>query len=440
MNKIEYFKAAMKSGLYKSRPWLISAFSLTREAPNKYLEDPYYLRLVNLPTGHFYVSEEASTGTLKLEKIIDATPNQPLFSFKDTLTVDHELCENVDTSITTTIGQVLFNLIVLVHAFGSRFPFKTGRVAVSDLEKVIAAKLKDTPEENTERDPKYFYVDEYIKFCNALFFLPVLSQLCVWSNTEKNVTAPSGLKEFKKQLLIKYEGKLHDPVELTKFEKELSDFDNEYLKDDPSNGTFISGKIKNNARKKMFLTMGATMGFETSMDVDPVINSLNEGWPKDPKQFTAMMNNSRAGSYSRGKETQKGGVAFKVLLRAVGNIKIIDTDCGSKLGIRRIFDQTNSKKLLGREILIENNWKLIESEEEASKYVGKKIIVRSPMFCKLDGDNLCKHCAGQRLSQNPTGVSMALTNVSSIIMTDNLKVMHGSVLSTAKMDIEKTFT
>lgn len=435
MNRVNYLRLAFKSNLYKSRPWLISAFSIIKEGPEDYLKDPYYGRLVQTPTGFFFVNEE-----VKLEKIEDAKPGEPLFTFKETIQADKEICANITEPIQTTIGQVLVNLIVLVQAFGNRFPFVTGRIKVSDLEAKISVKLKDTPAPGEQRDRNFFYVDEYIMFSNSLSFLAGITQLCVWSNTEKNITPPDGLKEYKKQLLEKYKGKLHDPVELTKFEKELGQFDEEWLKDDPSNGVFVSGKMKSNARKKMFLTMGAAMGFEDTMNVTPVINSLDEGWPKDADQFTAMMNNSRAGSYSRGKETQKGGVSFKVLLRAAGNMKIVDTDCGTELGIHRVFDNGNVKKLIGREIQVGRNWKLVTDKDNLADFIGKLLIVRSPMYCKLDGDNLCSHCAGQRLAQNPNGVSMALTNISSTIMTDNLKIMHGSVLSTAKMDIEKTFS
>lgn len=435
MNRLDYLKAALKAKNYKRKAWIISAFSVIREDHEAYKKDPYPYRLVHTPTGTYCVLENH-----ELERIDDAKVNEPLFHFKESFVVDNSICENVFEPTQATIGQVLVNLIVLIHAFGSRFPFKAGPIKVGDLEKIIASKLRDTPVDEKNRDPNYFYVDEYVVFSNALSFLSGLSQLCVWSNTEKNVLPPPGIKEFKEQLLKKYEGKLSNPVELTKFEKELGEFDDKYLADDPSNGTFITGKLKNNARKKMFLTMGAAMGFEDSMDVVPVINSLDEGWPKDPKQFTAMMNNSRAGSYSRGKETQKGGVSFKVLLRAAGNLKIVQTDCGTKLGIRRNFDRTNIKQLVGREFSTNKGWVLIETIEQANQYLEQPIVVRSPMYCKLDGDNLCAHCAGQRLAQNPTGVSMALTNVSSTIMTDNLKIMHGSVLSTAKMDFKKALT
>ena len=71
--------------------------------------------------------------------------------------------------------------------------------------------------------------------------------------------------------------------------------------------------------------MGAEGGnFTDKVTITPVINSLQEGWPTDPVEFTAMMNGLRYASFSRGSETVKGGVSAKYLLRAGNNFKIVD--------------------------------------------------------------------------------------------------------------------
>jgi hypothetical protein len=91
-------------------------------------------------------------------------------------------------------------------------------------------------------------------------------------------------------------------------------------------------------------------------------------------------------------------------------------------------------------IRVNKEWLLIDSPEQAMKYVGQPVIVRSPMYCKLDGDHICKHCAGKRLAENPVGLTIAVTEISSIIMTAALKKMHGTVLSVAKMDFKTALT
>jgi hypothetical protein len=311
---------------------------------------------------------------------------------------------------------------------------------VSRVEDYVAPLLQDTPTDESKRDPSKYYVDEYVKFVNALQFISNLAQLTAISATPKALVAPPGIKAFKAQLLEKYKGKLHDPVELSKFEDELLAYDKEFLKDDPAFGSFLSGKILHTARKKMFLNIGADKGFTDSLEVIPVTNSLEEGWPTDPTEYTAMMNSLRSGSFSRGAETVKGGVSAKVLLRAANNYTIQDTDCQTKLGITRLYDDKVIGKLIGRYVIVNGSATLIESEEQARQYLDKKILVRSPMYCRLEGPNLCRICAGEKLFKFPTGITIPLTEISSIILATSLKAMHSNVLSTAKIELNKHFT
>ena len=437
MKKLDLLKKAIELKHYENKSWVISAFAVIAEAPDRYKGDAYAWRIIQTPTGIYCNSDKTPGDLIRIE---DAVVGQPLFTFKDRLTVDQSWCANIqEGSIETTIGNLLFNLICVTHAFGTKVPYLEGKVSVGMVEDIIAQRLVDDDIESLP-SPESIYVREYLKFVDSLSYLEGFSQLCAWAATEKTMLPPTGIKEFKTALLNKYQGKLNDPVELANFEKELAQFDDAYLKDDPSYGAFTAGKVKNIARKKMFLSLGAEGGFEDTMEVLPVLNSLEEGWPTEPQQFTAMMNASRAGSFSRGAETVKGGVSAKVMLRAAGNMKIVDTDCGTTFGIHRTFNPSNAQQLVGREVRIKQSWVLVNNQEEAEHLMGTPLVVRSPMYCKLDGDNLCSHCAGQRLAENKNGVSIALTEISSTIMTSLLKAMHGKVLSTAKLEYQKAFT
>lgn len=438
MNKLEFLKKAIQFECYKSKAWMISAFAITQEDPDLHKSDAFAYRIVQTPTGIFFNTEKEPGD---LERIEDAVIGQPLFNFKEQLTIDKSWCPNVgEDTIETTIGNLVFNLISVVFAFGTKVKYIQGKADVGKIEDLIAKRLVDDVEDLSQEKQDVIYVREYIKFIDSLSYLEGLAQLCAWAATEKTMLPPTGIEAFKTELLKKYAGKLEDPVELSNFETELKNFDDQYLKDDPTYGAFTSGKIKNMARKKMFLSLGAEAGFTETLKVVPVLNSLEEGWPTEPQQFTAMMNTSRAGSFSRGAETVKGGVSAKVLLRAAGNMKIVDEDCGTELGLHRVMDSNNYHQLIGREVRLKNEWVVVKNIEEAEHLTGDKIIVRSPMYCKLDGDNLCSHCAGQRLAENKEGLSTALTEISSTIMTALLKAMHGKVLSTAKLDYKKALT
>ena len=431
MNKIEYFKKAIKSELFKKKAWIISAFTVTNEGPEDYKKDSYNYRLVR--SGNLMQFLDAGD----LVKIDDYIPGEPLFAFKDEFVVDNDLCINVTEPIVTTYGNVLFNCISITRSFGNKIPFITGRVSINSIENIIASKLESVPDKGTERKQEFIYVDEYIKFVDSLEFLKGLSFISVVTTTEKSITSPPGLEEFKQSLMKKYGDKLQDPVYLSNFEKELQAFDEEYLKDDPSNGIFLSGKTKDLSRKKTKLVIGGDAGFTSGLKLTPVTNSLEQGWPTEPKEIVSMMNTLRFGSYARGNETEKGGVTGKVLTRAGNNFKILEEDCNTTLGITKVIYPHLAYKLVGRYIMKNNTWVLVKDKDEANTYIGKIIMIRSPMYCKHLGDRICRYCAGERLALNANGILTALLEVSNIIVTASMKQMHGAVLSTQELNINE---
>lgn len=443
MKRLEYLvDYVLRNKLYRKKDWLISAFAVTRPVPEDEQAKNWYVgKPIHRPWGYEILGLDFKvSGQTNKIVLSDVKAGEPIFRFSDRITVTKEMCENVDTPVETSIGNLLFNCICILSSFGSKFPFVTGRVNIGKLEDAIALKLQDTPSDEKDRSPAFYYVDEYNKFVNSLQFLSTLSQLATISATPKGIIPPKGIKEFKAQLQKKYEGKLNDPVELAAYEKELMAFDDEFTKDDPANGTFISGKIKHTARKKMFLGVGADVGFGSGYRVTPITNSLHEGWPTEPEQFTAMMNGLRAGSFARGAETVKGGVSAKYLLRASNSFKVVDTDCGTTLGMNRLYDDSNIDRLTGRYILQGSKSLLIEKIEDAKNYLNKGVTVRSPQYCKLQGEQICKVCAGQRLSKYPTGLSIPLTEISAIILAASMKLMHQTTLSTARVNLAEAFS
>lgn len=428
MKKIDYLKLSLQNSIHRTVAWVFSVFTLTKtnENPN----DITYLRLMRTDTGYSFFNSEA-----KLEVIEDADKDQPLFKFLDRVNIDNTWAINVTEPLETSIGNILFNAWSIVPSFGKKFPFPTGKISIDKIEKQIAPKCLSTPTTESERSDQYYYIDEYLKMIETLQFIESFSSISIISATQKNMTPPKGIKEYKEKLMKEYSGRLTDPVILAEFESKLMAFDKEYLKDDESLGKFTTGKILHTARKKMFLNHGAEPGFTEKTKVNPIITSLDEGWPTDPVLYTEMMNGLRSGSYFRGAETVNGGVAAKILLRASNNFKIEDRDCGATLGISRSYNENNVDTLVGRYILQGSKTLFIENKTIANNYLNQELKVRTPMYCKLEGDKICKVCAGQRLSQFKDGMAIPLTNISFILLYAAMKKMHNSALTTAKLDL-----
>ena len=431
MKKIDYLKYAISKGCFKKKAWMFSAFAVCADNPNA---PKYPGALFKQPWGLSFVDDAG-----ELVKIDDSDPKSPLFSFADRLTIDNTWAANCKQPVETSIGTLLYNHIALIHCFGTKIDYMVGSVTVKATEAIIAPRLKDDPKPGDTPDPSAIYVKEYIEYGRSLEYLKTLMLLCSYSSTPKGIIRPTGIDEFKKQLDKKYEGKLRDPVFMAAYEKELIAFDAEFLKDDPSFGKFTSGKITNTARKKLFLTIGAENSFKEGTSVVPITNSLVQGWPtEDDEQYVSMINGTRIGSYARGAETVNGGVAAKYLLRAANNFIIGEVqDCGSKLGISRTYNDKNKKDMVGRTVIEGAKQTKIEKDTDVSNYLGKALRMRSFQYCRLEGDNICKVCAGDRLARYKTGVTIPLTEVSAIILATAMAKMHNSGLSTARLELDR---
>lgn len=439
MKKINYLKYSLEKGLPKERDWFRRIFCVVRDKDEESFLKSEYMYDGRLFNDTFKIVSFMNNEKIHIE---DAVIDAPLFTFSDIITVDESWNINLFETTETTVGRLIYNYLRIFLPFNNKIPYINKEIKISNLEDTIAAIMIDNPPDGQEKDPneKRIYVDEYLYFLRTSRYLRCMSDIITVASTKKSITPPTGIKEFKQALLLKYKDQLSDPVKLAQYEKELLAFDDAYLKGDPSYGTSVSGKVKNVARKKMYLGVGYERGFSQDISVKPVINSLTEGWSKEPEQFVNGINAARVGSFDRGMGTVDGGVAASLLVRATDNFKVQKVDCGTNLGINRIYNDKNIKRLIGRYVIEDNNTVFIETENQARNYIGKYIRVRSPAYCKLTSDTICCVCAGEKLSRFENGMSSAATEVSSIILYIRMAAMHGVSLNTTLLKIEEHFT
>lgn len=432
MKRIDYLKKSLEWKCYRKTAWAISAFSVTREAENEWKKDPYAGRIVSHPWGYSFVNDNA-----ELEKLDDAKPFSPIFAMLEEIQIDPTWIENLKEPQNTIIGSLLTNKILLVENFGSKIKYISENVDIKKIESEIVERRGEL-KPGEAKDPNKIYLDEYLNMGLSVEFLKTISNLSVYSLTEKSILPPPGILEFKTKLKKEYEGQLDDPVKLAEFEKRLNEYYNDYIKGDPSDGKLIAGKIRGNGVRKLFLSSGAEGGLQG--DMVPITESLVEGVPLNAKNFTALVNGARAGSYFRGIDTVKGGVSAKIVIRVMATFEVKEGDCGSLKGISRKYTKFNIQNLITRRLAGSSSSKPIENITEAGNYLGKMIKVRSPMYCKFPGQTFCEVCAGARLSRFKKGLSIPATDVTSAILAASMAAMHKNSLTITKLDLETSLS
>jgi len=436
MKRHDYLKRALQAGLANNLSWIFSAFCVTKEKSDAYLENTYFLRIISFNPAYRFINKDGT-----LETIDDSLTKEPLFHFKERIKVDSSWMPNIKESFETCIGNLIFNAVIILPNFGPKYPFDNGKLSVQNHEKYIASRLIDTPKSGEIRDNAKIYVDEYLKFRDSLVYLEQFAPITNWSATRKGITKSPELAAYRTQLLNEYGSNLNDPTVFAEYENKLKAFDREWLKDDQAFGTFYKGKVLDVSRKKMFLAIGIPERLDPKDPIVPITRTLEEGQPTDPVEYTASLNGARFGSYSRGTETINGGVVSKSVIRIGSNYSIDMEDCGTTLGLKKVYTKDTIGMLVGRTIIEKTEMKLIEKIEDANHYLDQSVIIRSPAYCQAGpGDRLCRMCSGRALSQYKEGLVIPLTEVSHLILNQSLKAMHGKVLSTAEVDLRSVLT
>ena len=421
MLKIEYLKYSTRRELLFKLDWIFTFFTVQ----DKNMKEIPYLKVNN---GKYEVKLDSGW-----EKLDDAIVGEPIFKMLDPVRVTKDMISNVKSDIDTTIGRFLSNKILLEYPFKDKLPYINNKFSVTSIEKDLSTKLRTGD----------VSVREYLLFVDGTIYISGFSRITNVSATYKSMLPPAGLEKYKKEVIAELEKKygknwVNTRIAIVDYEKALKEYDAKWLEDDPSNGKLMSGKIKDNARAKQFLTFGAEVGFDkTGTKVNFVNNSLLDEYPEDPEKLAAMFNTSRAASYDRGKDTQKGGAAAKDILRATSNVSVKDGDCGSKLGLDVLITKDNQNSLIGRNYISGSSVKTIE---DGVNYIGKILTIRSPMYCKEKGSIYCTTCVGEIMKDYKKGFSLLSTEVSGTMLNASMKSMHNAVVKTMKFNINEAIS
>lgn len=426
MDKHEFLNQALRSDIWKDSNWIVTLLSYTLE---EQAEAP---RLFDIRYDGNKASFFSESGWVELDGVYD---QRGVFIFNEHFKLQAGVIENCKEDINTTAGLAIINKIALADVFKDKIPYINRRFSPGDIESRIGPKLKDTPLDGVPRKDDLFYVDELIKYNDALLFLSQLTLVCTPGVTEKAITPPPTAKEVLNKLVEENKDRLNDPVVITEIGAQLEKIDAEYLKGDRSLGFLINKKKDLQiVRKKQYLTYGVDGVFDEKDPISFIPAPLFDG--VDYTKIHYYNNGSRLGSFSRGSETQLGGVTAKEILRASSNAEITIEDCGTTLGMEEYITETNIKEFRGLFVQTENGPVQITPSNE-QQFINKSVIRRSPAFCRNSSIKYCAKCCGGYLSLHEKGLSAALVTIGGIFLNSFLKSMHGKVAESVTLDFDK---
>ena len=276
-------------------------------------------------------------------------------------------------------------------------------------------------------------VDQIKQYSRNLYFLCHFNEVTTPSFTQRALTIPKELIARRDELLKKYAKEIEagDPVVISKIESELIAADKSQLKGDPSTGFYdTSKKSYETHRKQMMIMFGMIPKFgEPGYTFIP--KSLEEGW--DVKNFQAIANEIRRGSYNRAKETAKGGEESKFLSRIFQNTDIVEEDCGTTRYWPVEITDDNKLTYINRNIF--HRGKLLTlTKENVSSFVGTTVQMRSPSYCITKNYNYCYTCMGEYFRYlHQKNLALQVMSIGSTMLGLSMKSMHQSNIETAKI-------
>lgn len=439
MDKIQYLKESLVAERWRFRAWVLELLMVTRLkklSDANALTDPddleYRLFTDDEGSGYFTFDGESREPI----RLTSDGVGKPLFNWRERFELQPGDLQNVTVPTVTTVGNIVYNAMVLCYSFGGKIPFITGRVKPGKVENHISANLVPG-EEGGENLPDKFYVYELLRYMDSTSALAGLAMAVVPTGSEKTMVVDPAVLKRRDELFAQYGDQLRDPAILSKVEAELVAMDKASFAGDPSEGFFIKAKAWDVSRKKAFISYGNEGGLGGEPRL--IKNSLAEGMKVE--DIPAYSDAIRAASYSRGAETALGGELVKYLYRIFQNTSIVTDDCETDVGMRIHVTTFNMDALPGRYLM---SGSVIQGPNVKGLYnvkgmVGKDIVIRSPLYCKAKAPSFCAKCMGTQYTNTPNALHIAAADVASIMMNCFMKAMHGKANKTARIDKESCF-
>ena len=338
---------------------------------------------------------------------------------------------------TTSVGLYIFNILLRDFKFSKFFGYVSQTIDKKMIGKIDKRLVYAIVEDDIT-------TSAYKEWQDTLQWMMPFETILSPNHTEKMITCSKVIRKKKAELLKKYAKEIEagDIKVVENIEKELLIFAQEYMGDDPSMDTILSGgggDLKNNF-KNMYVMKGAVKNPDpnSTKAYDIVTSNYIDGISAD--EYSIIARSGVAGAYSRGKKTETGGYWEKLFVSGYQHIRLDPpgSDCGTDKYITVDLTDNNIDDFMYSYVIKGNGLELINTETRDS-YIGKTVKMRFASMCKSK-TGICNKCAGElfyALQANNIGATMA--QIPSTLKLKCMKSFHDSTVKTTQIDPMKAF-
>ena len=335
-------------------------------------------------------------------------------------------------TIITTVGSFIFNKFIIEPRFAEFMDYNNEVInsdGLKDLENKLSKLLLEDKITTTDFAD---YLDR-IQWLGMQFHEPLAASFTMrgLKPIPKVIKRREELVKQNKEALEK-----GDVMVMSAIEKELVELAKAEISDDPSMDLYYSGargSIPNNY-KQLSIVKGPVYN-KTIGKYQFIQNSFFEGLRKE--DIAAAGTNVINGQYPKSCGTAVSGYKAKQV-SSLGQAVMLRKDvpdCGTKGYLEIVIPPSMKSKFLYRYV-IDNGKLVLLDDSTMDKYVGKKIKLRSIMYCGCDS-GVCMVCAGRLFEKlQIDSIGLTTSTLTGALLNLKMKSFHDTSVKINEINLD----
>lgn len=334
--------------------------------------------------------------------------------------------------IVTTVGSFIFNKFIIEPRFAEHLGYNNNVIdadGLKDLESQLSKLLLDDKITTTDFGD-YF---DRIQWLGMQFHEPLSASFTMrgLKPNQKVMKRKAELVKENKEALEK-----GDVMVMSAIEKELVKLAEQEVGDDPSMDLYYSGargSISNNY-KQLSIVKGPVFN-KTIGKYQFIESNFFDGLKKS--ELSAAGTNVENGQYPKSCGTAVSGYKAKQI-SSLGQAVILRKDvkdCGTKGYIETVIPKSMKAKFIYRYV-IDNGKLVLIDDSNIDNYVGKKVKLRSIMYCGCDS-GVCMTCAGTLFEKlQIDSIGLTTTTLTGALLNLKMKSFHDTSVKVNEINLD----